>query len=458
MLFQTIPYPQLRLFFDGMLCMMALYALFSFMQHRRAIYWQYALYILCMIITFYWDDIDYGKANYLPGTNFKVTIVESMAFLLYIRFAVLLIEIPRLDPFSNRVLKIMNIIIVIEMAVDLVFYLTNTANSLKSDNYIIFRCIIAFGALIVVPRILRLRQAAVGYFIAGSLFFVLGCLMSLSINFIPSVFDRNPINALTFPITFMEFGVILEVLCFTLGMSVKNRKNEREKIEAQEQLIEQLLENEKKQSALMRIRDDISRDLHDELGADLSSISVMSYAAIRQMNGQEPGAKDTITIIGETSRKVISSMREIIWSLHSAHDSVSNFSFRAKETAYALFEHQPIKLHLNFPPEDIDLRIPAEHRRNLFLVYKEILHNIVRHSQAQNVYISLHIENDYLDLKVKDDGTGFVYRENKSYGNGLMNLKQRTSVFAGKFSLESEPGKGTTVSVKCPLVHHSDSF
>ena len=134
MLFQTIPYPQLRLFFDGMLCMMALYALFSFMQHRRAIYWQYALYILCMIITFYWDDIDYGKANYLPGTNFKVTIVESMAFLLYIRFAVLLIEIPRLDPFSNRVLKIMNIIIVIEMAVDLVFYLNNTANSLKSDN------------------------------------------------------------------------------------------------------------------------------------------------------------------------------------------------------------------------------------------------------------------------------------------------------------------------------------
>ncbi|TDE16599.1 sensor histidine kinase [Dyadobacter psychrotolerans] len=458
MFLQTIPYPQLRLFFDGMLCMMALYALFSFTQHRRAIYWQYALYILCMIITFYWDDIDYGKANYLPGTNFKVVIVESLAFLLYIRFAVLLIEIPRLDPFSNRVLRIMTIIIAIEMVADLVLYLTDASNLIKSNNYIIFRCVIAFGALIVVPRILKLRQAAIGYFIAGSLFFVLGCLTALTINFIPAVFDRNPGNALTFPVTFMEFGVILEVLCFTLGMSVKNRKNELEKIDAQDQLIEQLLENEKKQSALMRIRDDISRDLHDELGADLSSISVMSYAAIRQMNGQESGATDTVNIIGETSRKVIARMREIIWSLHSAHDSVTNFSFRAKETAYALFEHQPIELHLDFPPEEVDSRIPAEYRRNLFLVYKEILHNIVRHSQAQNVYISLCIENDYLDLTMKDDGTGFVYRENKSSGNGLMNLKQRTSAFSGKFSLESEPGKGTIVNVKCPVTPGSDTI
>jgi len=449
--FWIIPYPQLRLFFDGMLCMMALYALFSFVQHRKAIYWQYALYIACMLITFYLDDIDYGLANYLPGTNLKVVIIESLAFLLYIRFAILLIEIPRLDPFSHRILKIMTIFLCIEMVIDFALFFSNASPIVKSNSYTFLRCILAIGALIVVPRIFKLRHAAVGYFIAGSFFFVLGCLVSLTINFIPDIFNRNLANSLSFPITFMEFGVVLEVLCFTLGMSIKNKRNELEKIEAQKQLIEQLWENEKKQAALIRIRDDISRDLHDELGADLGSISVMSHAALRQLKIQDPNTPNTINLIGETSRKVIARMREIIWSLHSDHDSIGNFSFRAKETAYALFELYPIELHMDLPAEEIDARIPIEFKRNLFLVYKEILHNIVRHSKAQNVYIRLFLQDGCLNLIVKDDGVGFIYQENKSTGNGLLNLKQRTSVFSGTFLLESQPGAGTVVSVQCPI-------
>ena len=451
MRFWITPYPQLRIFFDGMLWMMALYALFSYALHRKAIYWQYAFYIVCMITTFYWDDIDYGKADYLPGVNLKVVIVESTAFLLYIRFAILLIEIQRLDPFSYRIVRIMMRIIVIEMATDFLFFFLNYSALFKSNSYILFRCILALGALIVVPRILKLRQAAVGYFIAGSFFFVLGCLLSLATNFIPDIFDRDPSNALSYPITYMEFGVILEVMCFILGMSIKNRKNELEKIEAQRQLIEQLCESEKKQSALMRIRDDISRDLHDELGADLGSINVMSHALLRQIKYLDPSAENTIKVIGETSRKVIARMREIILSLHYDQDSIGNFSFRAKETAYALFELYPIALHLDLPTEEIDLHITTEYKRNLFLVYKEILHNIVRHSKAQNVYIRLFVEDNYLTLIVRDDGIGFVYHENRSNGNGLINLKQRTSIFAGKFLLESQPGAGTVVIIQCPI-------
>lgn len=201
----------------------------------------------------------------------------------------------------------------------------------------------------------------------------------------------------------------------------------------------------------MRIRDDISRDLHDELGADLGSISVLSHAALRQLKNLDPATENTINVIGETSRKVIARMREIILSLHSDKDSIGNFSFRAKETAYALFELYPIELHLDMPAEEVDSHIPTEYKRNLFLVYKEILHNIVRHSNAQNVYIRLFLENNYLNLIVRDDGIGFVYNENKSRGNGLFNLRQRTSVFAGKFLLESHPGTGTIVSIKCPI-------
>ena len=446
-----IPYPQLRLFFDGMLAMMALYAIFSFFQHRKAIYWQYALYIVCMIITFYLDDIDYGKTDYLPGTNFKVAVIESLAFLLYIRFAILLIEIPRLDPLSYRILKILSVILVVELLIDLILLLLKASPGLKSNNYIFFRSVLAVGSLVVVPRILKLRQAAVSYFIAGSMFFTLGCLVSLGCNFALEVFNRTPSNPFSYPITFMEIGVVLEVLCFTLGMSVLNRKNEYEKIQAQAQLIEQLWENEKKQLALQRIRDDISRDLHDELGADLGSISVMSHAALQQLKMQDVSTRDTISVIGETSRKVISRMREIVWSLHSEHDTVGHFSFRIKETAYELLEHHPIAMHINISEENIDAQIPAEYRRNLFLVFKEILYNTIRHAKAGNIYIELFIEEGYLKLIVKDDGVGFVYEKNKKSGNGLNNLKQRTLDFAGTLSINTTPGQGTSIMVLCPI-------
>jgi signal transduction histidine kinase len=449
--FWIIPYAQLRLFFDGMLCMMALYAIFSFFQHRKAIYWQYALYIVCMIITFYLDDIDYGKADYLPGTNFKVAVIESMAFLLYIRFAILLIEIPKLDPVSYRILKVLGTILAIEMVIDSILLMTEVSDEFKSNNYIVFRCVLAVGSLVVVPRILRVRQAAVSYFIVGSLFFILGCLISLVCNFLPDFFNRAPANPFTYPITFMEFGVILEVLCFTLGMSILNRKNELEKIEAQAQLIEQLRENERKHSALQRIRDDISRDLHDELGADLGSISVMSHAATRQLKVNDPLAADTIALIGDTSRKVIAQMREIVWSLHSVHDSVGHFSFRVKETAYALLEHLPIELHIDIAEDDIDAQIPTEYRRNLFLVFKEILNNTIRHSQARNIYLSIYIKEDHLNLVVVDDGVGFVNEGIRRTGTGLHNLKQRTASFAGTLSINTEPGKGTSITVLCPV-------
>lgn len=451
-------YPQLRVFFDGMLCMMALYAIFSFFQHRKAIYWQYAFYILCMVVTFYFDDIDYGKADYIPGANFKVALIESMAFLLYIRFAIQLIEIPRLDPFSYRILKILAGILVIEMAIDFAFMLLNTSPEIRSNTYIVFRCVLAGGSLLVVPRILKVRQEAVSYFIVGSMFFIVGCLFALGTNFALEIFNRNPSNPFSYPVTYMEFGVVLEVLCFTLGMSILNRKNEIEKIKAQAELIEQLRENEKKQAALQRIRDDISRDLHDELGADLGSISVMSHAAIGQIRRKESSVQDTVALIGDTSRKVIARMREIVWSLHSSQDSVGQFSIRVKETMYAMVEHQPIDTHINISEDDIDSQLPNEYRRHFFLVFKEILHNAVRHANAKNIYLDIFVSDECLNLVVRDDGVGFDAENPKYSGNGFFNLRQRTASFQGTLSVDSKPGQGTTIRVACPVVLSPRSF
>ncbi|MCY7357162.1 MAG: hypothetical protein LH609_06765 [Rudanella sp.] len=122
-------YNTVRIFLDGMLTMMLMYALLSYIQQRKAIYWQYALYIGCMLITFRLDDSDYGLASYAPGGNYAVALIESVAFILYIRFAILLIDIPRYDPFSHQILRYMTVLLAGGLLLDTILWVSGMSEA-----------------------------------------------------------------------------------------------------------------------------------------------------------------------------------------------------------------------------------------------------------------------------------------------------------------------------------------
>jgi signal transduction histidine kinase len=444
-------YQSLRLLLDGMLLMMSLYSFACFIQQGQRILWQYGLYILCMIATFKLDDIDYLSANYLPGANYWVMLIESAAFTLYIRFSISLIEMDKYDVLSNIILNAMTILIGSEVVIDTFLWQANVSDTIRSNFYIICRLVLASAALVVVPRIYKLKQPVVVYFISGSFFFVLGCLLALGLNFVPQWFTRTPSKPFSYPVAILEIGVVAEVICYTLGISLKNRQNELDRIEAQQMYISELKENSQKEQTLRRIRDDIARDLHDELGGDLGSISMLCQVAETQLVKQPIEAKENIEIIGKLAQNVASSMRQIVWSLHSMHDNVDNFSFRLKETAYTIFEHQPIELTLQLLDATTDLKIPVESRRDLFLMYKEILNNIVRHAQAKNVTISSQFADQKLYINISDDGIGFDPDQVKSDSNGLTNLKDRIAKISGRLTIESYVSQGTKITIACPL-------
>lgn len=441
-------YEALRFFLDGMLYMMALFSLLSYFQQRKAIYWQYALYIVCITVTFYLDDAD-ASAEYMPGTNYWITSLESLAFVMYISFAVKLIGIRDNDPRSYRILRGMVILLAVETVFDGLLFLVGVGDEVKSLSYAVFRFALAGGALVVVPRLLRLRQPVVSYFITGSLIFVAGCLVALVVNYFPSIFNRNSGNPFTFSVTFMQLGVVGEVLCFTLGMSLRNQENELEKIRVQGQLIAQLRENDLKNQKLLKIRDDIARDLHDELGADLASISMVSHAAAHQMTSDPALARQSLKQIGETARKVIKVMREIVWSLHSAHDSEQQFADRLREMGLSLYEHHPTKLHFDF--ETNGQPVPSHLRRDLYLIYKELMHNALRHSKAENVYVQFQSSDEKIFLCIKDDGQGFD-SATAHPGNGLFSLKKRAESLNAQLRIESNAHSGTSTYLTFPNV------
>lgn len=443
-------YSALRLFLDGMLSMMALYALLSYFQQRKAIYWQYALYVGCMVVDFRLSDIGYSLPGYQPGTYYPETIVESVAYMLYVRFAILLINPGPQDPLSLRLMKVLIWALVFALILDSVLLLAGTSVSVRSGVYMANRLAICALGLYLVPRIFRLRNAVVAYFISGSLWLMIGSVAALLLNYVP----LSGIWAVfRFPVATLQIGVVGEVLFFTLGLSLSNWQNEREKIKYQAELIDQLRENERKQQKINRIRDDIAHDLHDDIGADLGSISLLSQVAGRQLATQPEQARHTLQTIGQTARRIVATMREIVWSLNSSQTSLESFSYRLSETAETLFEHQPTTLTLDLPVDDLAWVLPAEGRRDLFLLVKEMLYNVIRHAGATQVTVRMWVETDKLHLTVTDNGKGFAYQANKKFpGNGLASMQQRARALNGELSIASSPGHGTSLTFNCPLV------
>lgn len=435
-----------------MLSMMALFALLSYFQHRKPLYWQYSLYIACMILDLRLSDLGYAQPDYQPGAFYPETLLESLGYMVYIRFAILLVDPIRQDPTSYRLMRLLLIGFAAALFFDTILWLANVSAIMRSTVYMTNRLLISTGVVYLVPRLFRLRSPALAYFIAGTLLLLVGSLLALLLNYLPVGSLLPSHSAFTFPITILQISIVGEVLFFAMGMSLRNRQNERQKILYQAQLIEQLRENERKQDKLQRIREDIAHDLHDDVGSDLSSIGVLSQVAARQVDQDPEAARATIQRIGQTARRVVTTMREIIWSMNSAQTSLASFSQRLQEMATLLFEYQTATLSIRLPDDDLTRLLPVESRRDLFLMVKEMLYNAIRHADARHVYLTMWVADDALHLTVRDDGRGFPSEIYESQtGNGLKSMRKRTDALNGCLTIDSQPGTGTTLTFQCPL-------
>lgn len=180
-------------------------------------------------------------------------------------------------------------------------------------------------------------------------------------------------------------------------------------------------------------RQRIARDLHDDVGSTLSSISILSAAG-----GQSS--------LGEKARQAMESMDDVVWSVNPANDSMEQVLQRMKAFAIELFEHQGIALHFHADEAVKTLNLPMEKRKDFYLIFKEAVNNAAKYSGASEVRVNLRNENNLLQLEIRDNGRGFDPAAAKR-GNGLDNMQRRAERMGGKFSIESAPGNGTRVEV-----------
>ncbi len=198
-----------------------------------------------------------------------------------------------------------------------------------------------------------------------------------------------------------------------------------------------------------RMRTRIATDLHDDIGANLTKISILTEVVQQQFarstkeeNGF--GAGGLLENIAETSRESVASMSDIVWAINPKKDSLLDLTRRMRRHAEETLQQRDILLKFDAPAANLDLRLDADTRRNIYLIFKESLNNIVRHAQATAVEINFRTEQNKLFLQITDNGSGFDATQD-SDGNGLLNMKKRAAVFGERLQIISACGEGTTI-------------
>jgi signal transduction histidine kinase len=197
-----------------------------------------------------------------------------------------------------------------------------------------------------------------------------------------------------------------------------------------------------------RLRTRIATDLHDDIGSTLSQIAILSEVAQRQpANG---GFRQPLKEIAGLSRELVDSMSDIVWAIDPEQDRLEDLTHRMRRLANDLFSHNGVEVRFQAPNGDPELRFDAEIRRQVFLIFKEALHNAVRHSNCHCVEIRIGQESGWLKLSLADDGIGFE-PEKARRGHGLASMRQRAEQAGGWLTVESAPGSGSRLEVSIPV-------
>lgn len=202
-----------------------------------------------------------------------------------------------------------------------------------------------------------------------------------------------------------------------------------------------------------KVRSRLARDLHDDMGSTLSTINILSNMALQQESLDDAKNKNFMRTISDSTTQMMEALDDIVWSINPVNDSIARIVARMKETAGAILEPQQIDYIFNIAPSVTELHLPMEARREVYLIFKEAVNNIVKYARATRAVVDFKREGSHLLLTIEDNGIGFATTEPASAmrGNGLKNMQKRAAYLKGHLSISSAPGKGTLVSLTIPI-------
>ncbi|MCB0518898.1 MAG: hypothetical protein KDD27_08170 [Saprospiraceae bacterium] len=205
-----------------------------------------------------------------------------------------------------------------------------------------------------------------------------------------------------------------------------------------------------------RLRNQISADLHDDIGATLSNVNILT-TLVRQKLPTDSGALPLLARIEEEVQSSAESLDDIIWSINPQNDPLDRVLARMRRFASEVLEAKGIEGQINFPAHAGHLRLDMAKRRHFYLLFKEAINNMAKYAHCSRATINVVYENGRLQLAISDNGVGFDPEVVKEGGNGMQTMRQRAEILGALLEISSAIGQGTTVSVSFPITENRDS-
>ncbi|MBL7932125.1 MAG: hypothetical protein JNL60_09485 [Bacteroidia bacterium] len=242
--------------------------------------------------------------------------------------------------------------------------------------------------------------------------------------------------------TFQIFSIIALLATGALFAYLTTRARQKRKQKAKE-LLERIREEE-----FMKLRQRTAEDFHDEMGNNLTRISILTDMLKSKLNNKEPEISSLVDQIKENTGSLYKGSRDIIWSLNSKNDDLYEIAEHIKDIGNELFHDTSVDFNYehNFDP-DSGLKLKLDYSRNLTMIFKEAFSNILKHSDATLVDVKLEQRNKGIEIVIKDNGKG-IDPNKKSKGNGIKNMKTRTSRMNGYFNLNLALTQGTQINIE----------
>jgi signal transduction histidine kinase len=201
---------------------------------------------------------------------------------------------------------------------------------------------------------------------------------------------------------------------------------------------------------LERVRTRIATDLHDDIGSNLSVVAGLSEVLRQQMAVVDEHVAEQLATIAKVSQRSVDAMSDIVWAVNPQKDHLRDLVQRMRRFSSDAFSASNIQLLFEAPDSDQNIRLGAETRREVFLIFKESVNNAARHSGCAQAKVSVTVNSGTLAFSVADNGKGFD-ADRIEPGEGLFSMGQRAKKIGGELVITASAGAGTTVRLTAPL-------
>ena len=420
---------------------------------RDKAFWYYSLYLVCTI-----GYVHYVNCDRFNTTSSQISILIyslsacllNATFLSYVLFAIhflnLKTEQPKLEKKWRLCAKLYIILIFCHLVLPL---FCSSISALHNARQTLISLCIPISLYGIINCLLVMRGRLTRIFMLGTLCYFTGSVMGFLVtnHIVNNPFENPLMNHFTF---FTLMGILLETIFFSSGLAYRMRLIEIQKNRIEKELFNQKFKELEVQNALLQQRQQISHDLHDDVGTTLNSISVFSAVAQLQFRKFSPEASPVLEQIGSASRHLVDVINDIVWAMNPKNDRFENITIRMRLFAADLLMSKDVNMDFEADEKLNSINLDVEKRKHFYLIFKEAVNNVYKYAQCSTLKIQLSLDENNIRLTVKDNGKGFDILNPKN-GNGLLSMQERAQILRGSLLIQSEENKGTSLELCFPI-------